>query len=143
MELRLDDPLVIAGQGTIALEIIDQLENVDEIYIPVGGGGLISGIAIAAKHLKPSIKIIGVESEGTASMKGSIEQNKIITLPKISSIADGIAVKRPCELTYKIIHQLVDELLVVSDEEISHITYLLMQRGEFLAEPSGVVSLAA
>ncbi len=138
-----DDPLIIAGQGTVGLEIIDQLENVDEIFVPIGGGGLISGIAIAAKQINPNIKIIGVESEGTASMKGSIEQNKVITLPKISSIADGIAVKRPGNLTFKIIQELVDDFLVVSDEEIAHITYLLLQRGKILAEPSGVVSLAA
>lgn len=138
-----DDSLIIAGQGTVGLEIIEQLENVDEIYVPIGGGGLISGIAIVAKQINPKIKIIGVESEGTASMKNSIDNNQIITLPKIASIADGIAVKRPGELTFKIIKDLVDELIVVSDEEIARITYLLLQRGKILAEPSGVVSLAA
>lgn len=138
-----DDRQIIAGQGTIALEILDQLNDLDEIYVPIGGGGLISGIAIVAKQINPSIKIIGVESEGTASMINSIKKKQIITLPHVSSIADGIAVKRPGELTYKIIKKLVDDFVVVSDEEIAHITYLLLQRGKLLAEPSGVVSLAA
>lgn len=138
-----DDRQIIAGQGTIALEIFDQLKDIDEIYVPIGGGGLISGIAIVAKQINPSIKIIGVESEGTASMINSIKKKQIITLPQVSSIADGIAVKRPGELTYKIISELVDDFVVVSDEEIAHITYLLLQRGKLLAEPSGVASLAA
>lgn len=138
-----DDRQIIAGQGTVALEIFDQLKDIDEIYVPIGGGGLISGIAIVAKQINPSIKIIGVESEGTASMINSIKKKQIITLPHVSSIADGIAVKRPGELTYKIISELVDDFVVVSDEEIAHITYLLLQRGKLLAEPSGVVSLAA
>jgi len=138
-----DDPYIIAGQGVVGLEIIDQLENIDEIYVPIGGGGLISGIAIVAKQICPSIKIIGVESEGTASMKNSIEKNEIITLPHVSSIADGIAVKRPGALTYSIIKDLVDDFVIVTDEEIAHITYLLLQRGKILAEPSGVAALAA
>lgn len=138
-----DDRQVIAGQGTIALEIFEQLSDIDEIYVPIGGGGLISGIAIVAKQMNPDVKIIGVESEGTASMKNSIEKQEIITLPHVSSIADGIAVKRPGQLTYKIINELVDDLLLVSDEEIAHMTYLLLQRGKLLAEPSGVASLAA
>lgn len=138
-----DDPYIIAGQGVVGLEIIDQLENIDEIFVPIGGGGLISGIAIVAKQINPSIKIIGVESEGTASMKNSIEKNEILTLPHVSSIADGIAVKRPGVLTYNIIKDLVDDFVIVTDEEIAHITYLLLQRGKILAEPSGVAALAA
>lgn len=138
-----DDPLIIAGQGVVGLEIIEQLNDIDEIYVPIGGGGLISGVAIVAKQINPRIKIIGVESTGTASMKNSIEKNEITTLNSVSSIADGIAVKTPGILTYKIIKELVDDFVIVSDEEIAHITYLLLQRGKILAEPSGVVALAA
>src|SRR5690554_2522300 len=105
-----DDPYVIAGQGTIALEIFNELQDVDAIVVPIGGGGLISGIAIATKALNPKVKIIGVEPENASSMKDSIEKGEIQTLQSANSIADGIAVKTPGDITYSIIKENVDEI---------------------------------
>ncbi len=138
-----DDKMIIAGQGTIGIEIYDQLPEVDIVLVPIGGGGLISGVASALKELNPNIKIVGVEAEGAASMYYSRKNKKIINIPQISTIADGIAVKKPGELTYSLIEELVDDLVVVSDTEIAHAAYLLLQRAKLLAEPSGVASMAA
>jgi threonine dehydratase len=138
-----DDPLIIAGQGTIALEIFTQLNPINAIAVPIGGGGLIAGIAIAIKELNPDIKIIGVEADGSQSMKNSLEMNTPETLHEINTIADGIAVKRPGELTFKIVRDLVDEVVVVNDSEIARTTYMLLQRAKLLAEPSGAAALAA
>jgi threonine dehydratase len=113
------------------------------VVVPVGGGGLISGIALALKHLKPDIKIIGVEAEGAQSMKRSLEKNKIIALKNMSTIADGIAVKTPGDKTFEIIKKLVDDIVVVNDEEISKTLYMLLQRAKLVVEPAGAVSLAA
>ncbi|MGI6719026.1 MAG: threonine ammonia-lyase [Bacteroidales bacterium] len=138
-----DDKMIIAGQGTIGIEIYDQLPEVDIVLVPIGGGGLISGVALAMKELNPNIKIIGVEAEGAASMYASRKSKEIVNLPKISTIADGIAVKKPGKLTYSIIEDLVDDLVVVNDTEIAHAAYLLLQRAKLLAEPSGVAPMAA
>lgn len=138
-----DDPLIIAGQGTIGLEIFSQLEDIQSIVVPIGGGGLISGIAIAIRQLNPDIKIIGVEAEGSQSMKVSLDKGEVDTLPRISTIADGIAVKRPGNMTYDIVKQYVDEVVLVNDAEIARTTYLLLQRAKLLAEPSGAAALAA
>ncbi len=137
------DPKIIAGQGVVALEIYEELPNVDTVIIPIGGGGLISGMAVALKAMNPNIRIIGVEAEGAASMYSSRAKGEILTLPNISTIADGIAVKRPGDITFEIIENLVDELVTVSDEEISHAAYLMLQRGKLLVEPSGAAALAA
>jgi len=138
-----NDPKIIAGQGVVGLEIFIQCPDVDTVIVPIGGGGLISGIAIAMKEMKPSIKIIGVEAENAASMLASVDKNEIVTLPTVSTIADGIAVKRPGDLTFKIIEEYVDDIVTVSDTEIAHAAYLMLQRGKLLVEPAGAVALAA
>ena len=138
-----NDEKIIAGQGVVGLEIFRQLPEVDTVIVPIGGGGLISGIAIALKEINPNIKIIGVEAEGAASMLASKNSNEVLTLPHCHTIADGIAVKRPGELTFSIVKELVDDLITVSDKELAHTTYLLLQRGKLLAEPSGAAAIAA
>ncbi|MGN6347804.1 MAG: threonine ammonia-lyase [Candidatus Nitrosocosmicus sp.] len=137
-----EDQDVIAGQGTLGLEIIEDLENIDEIYIPVGGGGLISGIALVLKSLRPSIRIIGVESEGFPTMKTSIEKNKITKVQTGYSIADGIAVKTPGELTFNLVKENVDEIVLIDDISIVKTMFLLMERSKIVAEPAGAASLA-
>lgn len=138
-----NDPHVIAGQGTIGLEILDELEDADAIIVPIGGGGLISGIAIAVKSIRPEIKIIGVEPENADSMKVSIERGKVSTLKFCSSIADGIAVKTPGELTYSIVKNYVDDIITVSEEEIASAILTLMEDEKMVVEGSGAASVAA
>ncbi|KXO15770.1 threonine ammonia-lyase [Peptoniphilus sp. GNH] len=138
-----DDEEVIAGQGTIAIEILEQLSDVDIIVVPIGGGGLISGVALAAKTLKPEIQIIGVEAATAASMNESIRLGKIIELTSASSMADGIAVKRPGELTYAITKQYVDKIVLVSESEISGAVLALMEQEKIVAEGAGATSVAA
>jgi threonine dehydratase len=138
-----NDAFVIAGQGTIGIEIFEGLPGVDVVLVPIGGGGLISGIALALKTLKPDVKIIGVEAEGAQSMKLSLEQNKIVPLKSMMTIADGIAVKTPQELTFSLAKQYVDEVVTVNDEEIANALYLLLQRAKLVVEPAGAVALAA
>lgn len=136
-------PDIIAGQGTIGLEIFEQLNDVQDVIVPIGGGGLISGIAIALKKFNPKIRIIGVEPEGAQSMKLSVDQGHVSTLTSLHTIADGIAVKTPGDLTLECVQKYVDEIVVVSDAEISHALYLMLQRTKILAEPSGVAPMAA
>ena len=138
-----DDPLIIAGQGVVGLEIFQEFPELDTVIVPIGGGGLISGIAIALKEINPKIKIIGVEAENAASAMASRKNNAITTLLHSNTIADGIAVKTPGKLTFSIIKKYVDDIVTVNDTEIANATYLLLQRGKLLAEPAGVVSLAA
>jgi threonine dehydratase len=138
-----DDPDIITGQGTLGLEILSQVPSADVLIVPIGGGGLISGIAIAARTLKPDIIIIGVEAEGAASCRASLDTGEIQTLPQISTIADGIALKRPGELTFPIIQQLVDEVVTVKDEETIRAILLLQERCKLQVEGAGAVSLAA
>jgi threonine dehydratase len=138
-----NDEYVIAGQGTIGLEIYHDLPTVDAVVIPIGGGGLISGVALALKTLKPKIKIIGVEAEGAQSMKLSLEQHKIVPLKSIMTIADGIAVKTPKDLTFALAKKYVDRVVTVNDEEIANALYLLLQRTKLVVEPAGAVGLAA
>jgi threonine dehydratase len=133
---------VITGQGTISLEILEELKDVDCILVPIGGGGLISGIAIAAKSLKPSIKIIGVEPEGAMAMKMSMDNNRLIHLDTVNTIADGVAVKYPGDLTFSIIMDLVDEIVTVSDFEIMESFLLLLEKHKLIGENAGVLSLA-
>lgn len=138
-----NDLNVIYGQGTIALEIFEDLKDVDVIICPIGGGGLISGISLAAKEINPKIKIIGVQAEGANAMEQSYKAGKIMSLSSVNTIADGIAVKCPGELTYSLIKEYVDEIVTASDKEISEAFLILCEKHKLLAEASGVASLAA
>lgn len=138
-----DDEDVIAGQGTIGLEILDQLDQVDAIVVPIGGGGLISGVAFAAKNLKPSIKIYGVQATNAASMYESFKQGKIIALDHVNTFADGIAVKHPGNNTFEIVKQYVDDIVTVSEDEIAAAILTLMEKQRIVAEGAGAVSVAA
>ena len=138
-----DDPDIIAGQGTLGLEMLTDLPDADAIVVPIGGGGLISGIAIAARALKPDITIIGVEAAGAASIRTSLDTGSLATLPTLATIADGIAVKRPGALTYSIIEKLVDDVVLVNDEAIINTVLILMERCKMLVEGAGAAGLAA
>ncbi len=138
-----DDDLVIAGQGTIGLEILKDNPDIDSILIPVGGGGLIAGVAIAIKENNPKIKIIGVEAEGAAAMKNSIDADRVMPFENVHTIADGIAVKTPGQKTFEIIRKYCDDILTVSDNEIALTVYHLLQRAKLLVEPAGAVGLTA
>lgn len=134
---------VIEGQGTISLEIFDELEDVDYILVPIGGGGLISGIAMAAKSINPNVKIIGVEPEEAQCMKKSIEEDKIVTLDYVNTIADGTAVKTPGKNNFSIVKDYVDQIITVSDYEVMDAFLTLLQSHKLIAENSGSLSLAA
>lgn len=138
-----NDMDVIYGQGTIALEIFEEINDLDYILVPIGGGGLISGISIAAKSLNPNIKIIGVQAEGAPSMALSIEKDKICTLDSVNTIADGISVKTPGNTTFEIVREYVDEIIIVSESDIVDSFLLLVEKHKLVAEASGVVTLAA
>lgn len=134
---------VIAGQGTIGLEILEQLPETDIILVPIGGGGLISGIAIAAKTIKPDIKIIGVEASNAASMKNSIDSGHLLSLEKINTIADGISIKTPGNITFEICKEYLDDIITVTDEEIAGAILMLMERTKMVVEGSGATVIAA
>lgn len=138
-----NDEKVIAGQGTIGLEILNQLPNVDAIAVPIGGGGLISGIAYAIKQLKPDCKVYGVQAEGAASMYGSLKKGEPTALDGVSTIADGIAVKKPGDITYELVSKYVDEVVTVSDDEIATAILTLMEKQKIVAEGAGAASVAA
>ena len=138
-----DDEDVIYGQGTIALEILEELPETDIILVPIGGGGLISGIACAAKILKPEIKIIGVEPEGAASAYEAIKEDKVVELKEANTIADGTAVKKIGNTTFEYIKKYVDEIITVSDYELMESFLLLVEKHKIIAENSGILSLAA
>ena len=138
-----DDPDVIAGQGTIGLEILDQLKDVDVIVVPVGGGGLISGVAYAAKSLKPDIKIYGVQAREAASMADSLKYDEQVTLNTVNTFADGIAVKHPGDLTFELIKDYVDGVVTVTEDEIAVAILALIEKQKLIAEGAGAVSLAA
>ena len=138
-----DDEDVIHGQGTIALEILEELPETDIILVPIGGGGLISGIACAAKILKPEIKIIGVEPDGAASAYEAIKEDKVVELKEANTIADGTAVKKIGNTTFEYIKKYVDEIITVSDYELMESFLLLVEKHKIIAENSGILSLAA
>ncbi|OON99940.1 MAG: threonine ammonia-lyase [Epulopiscium sp. Nele67-Bin004] len=138
-----DDMDIINGQGTVALEIFEELEDIDIILCPIGGGGLISGVSMYAKHINPNIKVIGVQAEGASAMAKSVSQNKIVTLDQVSTIAEGIAVKRPGDLNFSLIKQHVDEILTVKDNVIVDKLLILLEKHKLVAETSGAASLAA
>lgn len=138
-----NDPDVIAGQGTIALELIEQLPDMDAVIVPIGGGGLISGIAFTIKKLNPKIKVYGVQASGAPSMLNSIHDEHIEKLDSVFTIADGIAVKEPGSLTYDICSKYVDDIVTVSDDEISAAILALMEQHKLVTEGAGAVSVAA
>lgn len=138
-----NDPYVIAGQGTIGLEILEQLPDVSQVVVPIGGGGLISGIAYAIKHLKPSCRVIGVQAEGAASMEQSIRQGRPVELGSVATIADGIAVKRPGDLTFQLCREYVDEIVTVREDEIASAILALMEVQKTVAEGAGATPVAA
>lgn len=133
---------VLEGQGTIALEILDELKDVDYILIPIGGGGLAAGVSLAAKQINPDIKIIGVEPIGACAMKNSIEQGRLVCLDGVCTIADGVAVKQPGNLTFDIIREYVDEIVTVTDFEIMESFLILLDKHKLIAESAGASSLA-
>ena len=137
-----DDEDIIEGQGTIALEVLEELPDTDIILIPLGGGGLVSGIAAVAKLKNPKIRIIGVEPEGAASASESLKEGKILELDKVSTIADGAAVKKIGEMNFKYINKYVDEIITVSDYELMESFLLLVEKHKIVAENAGILSVA-
>lgn len=138
-----DDDEVIAGQGTIGLEILEQIEDVDAIVVPIGGGGLIAGVAYVVKHLRPEVKIYGVQAERASAMVESRKAGQTITLPTVSTFADGIAVKHPGTTTFEIISKYVDDIVTVSEDEIATAILTLIEKQKLIAEGAGAVSVAA
>jgi threonine dehydratase len=138
-----EDENLIAGHGCIGLDIIEEKPDTDVIFCPIGGGAFISGVAIAAKHSKPEVKIIGVEPEGANAMYLSLKKDKLVGIEKANTIADGLAVERPGARPFEITRKYVDEVIVVTDEEIKIAMILLLERAKLLVEPAGAASLAA
>ena len=138
-----DDEDVIAGQGTIALELAEQIPDLEAVIVPVGGGGLISGIAYTIKTLNPNVKVYGVQASGAPSMVNSIHDGKIETLSSVSTIADGIAVKCPGNLTYELCSKYVDDIVTVTDDEISAAILALMEQHKLVTEGAGAIAVAA
>lgn len=138
-----DDENVIAGQGTIALEILNDLDNIDAIVVPIGGGGLISGIAYTVKQIRPSVKVYGVQAAGTPSMYNSVKDKEIECLPSVSTIADGIAVKQPGENTFHYVSDYVDEIALVTDDEVASAILALIEKQKMIAEGAGATAVAA
>ena len=138
-----DDENVIAGQGTIALEVLNELDNIDAIVVPVGGGGLISGIAYTAKQIRPSVKVYGVQAAGAPSMYNSVKSGKIECIPSVSTVADGIAVQKPGENTYSLVNEYVDDIALVSDDEVASAILALIEKQKMIAEGAGAAAVAA
>lgn len=138
-----NDPEVVAGQGTIGLEILDQMPDVDVVLVPVGGGGLISGIAYVIKSLRPECKVYGVQAAGAPSMEQSVKKQEAITLDSVSTFADGIAVKHPGDLTYELVSRYVDGIVTVTDDETACAVLALMEKQKLVTEGAGAVSVAA
>lgn len=138
-----DDPLVIAGQGTIGLEILEEMPDIDAVVVPVGGGGLISGVAFTLKTLRPDIKVYGVQAAGAPSMEKSLHDGKRIRLDSVATVADGIAVKEPGTVTYDACQRYVDEIVTVSEDEIAAAILALLEKQKLVAEGAGAVSVAA
>ncbi len=138
-----DDDAVIAGQGTIGLEILDQLADVDAVLVPVGGGGLVSGVAFAIKQLRPQCKVYGVQAAAAPSMRDSVAAGEQITLDSVSTFADGIAVKHPGDITFKMVNEYVDGVVTVTEDEIAAATLALIEKQKMIAEGAGAVAVAA
>ena len=138
-----DDEAVIAGQGTIGLEILDQLKDVDAIIVPIGGGGLISGVAFAVKSLNPNVKVYGVQAANAPAMERSCREGEQVTLKTVSTFADGIAVKHPGDITFQMVQKYVDNIVTVSEDEIAAAILTLMEKQKLVTEGAGAVSVAA
>ncbi|HEY0360220.1 MAG TPA: threonine ammonia-lyase [Mycobacteriales bacterium] len=138
-----DHPDVVAGQGTLGLEILEQCPDVRTVVVCTGGGGLVAGVAAAIKGLRPDVKVIGVQAEGAAAFPGSLAAGHPVALPGMATIADGIAVGRPGEVTFRHVAALVDEIVTVSEEDISRALLLLLERAKLVVEPAGAAAVAA
>ena len=138
-----DDENVIAGQGTIALEVLNDLDDIDAIVVPVGGGGLVSGIAYTVKQIRPNVKVYGVQVCGAPSMYDSVQAGEIRSLGSVSTIADGIAVKRPGDNTYELVREYVDGIALVSDDEVASAILALIEKQKMIAEGAGAAAVAA
>ena len=138
-----DDPDIIAGQGTIGVEIFEDLPSVEAVLVPVGGGGLISGITIALKKLNSRVKVIGVQPTGAPSMYLSYHRGQLVETPQVYSIADGVVVKKPGKLTFEIVQEFVDDIVVVDDRDTARAVFLLLERAKTVAEPAGALPVAA
>lgn len=138
-----DDPFVVAGQGTVGLELADQAPDVEVVVVPVGGGGLIAGVATALALTRPGVRVVGVEAAGAASMVASLEAGHCVALDRVATMADGIALRSPSALTLSHVQAYVDEVVTVTEEEISQAVLLLLERAKALVEPAGAVGLAA
>lgn len=138
-----DDEKIIAGQGTVALEILEEIKDIDIIVVPIGGGGLISGVALAAKSINPDIKIIGVQTQISPSMYESVKEGKILTVKGGSTIADGIAVKTPGKITYELVKKYVDEIVLVTEGEISSAILTLLEENKIITEGAAASTVAA
>ena len=138
-----DDPAIVAGQGTIGLEMLEQAEDLDTVVVPVGGGGLISGIALAIKETAPGIRVIGVQAEAASAVVDSYKANRRVTVKRQATVADGIAVGTPGRITLPLVSRYVDDLVLVAEDEITQAMMLLLERGKLLVEGAGAVGLAA
>jgi threonine dehydratase len=138
-----DDPLIMAGQGTIGLELAEEVPEAEVVVVPVGGGGLIAGIATALAHTRRTVRVVGVEAEGAASMKASLDAKRVVAVSSVHTMADGIAVKSTSELALAHAQAYVDEVVTVTEEEISRAVLLLLERAKAVVEPAGAVALAA
>ena len=138
-----DNENVIAGQGTIGLEIMTEMDDVDAVIVPIGGGGLIAGVACAIKSIAPHVKVYGVQAQGAPSMHTAVARGEIGTLASVSTIADGIAVKRPGDLTFEMVSKYVDDIALVTEDEISSAILALIEKQKMIAEGAGAVSVAA
>ena len=138
-----DDPWVVAGQGTVGLEILADLPDVDTVVVPVGGGGLIAGIAIALKEQRPGVRVVGVQAEGAPALARSFATGRLEAVERARTIADGLAVKKPRELTFRLIQRYVDAMVTVTEEEIARAILLLLERAKLVAEGAGAAALAA
>ncbi len=138
-----DDEYVIAGQGTIGLEIMNEMSDVDAVIVPIGGGGLISGVACAIKSISPHVKVYGVQAAGAPSMFNAVQHGQMEALERVSTIADGIAVKKPGEITYQMVKEYVDDIALVTEDEIAAAILALIEKQKMIAEGAGAVSVAA
>ncbi|CAN5250238.1 threonine ammonia-lyase [soil metagenome] len=138
-----DDPLIVAGQGTVGLEIVEQVPDVDVIVCPVGGGGLISGVAVAAKALRPSVRVVGVEPEGAAAMAASLRAGEVVRLERVDTIADGLAAPTVGAVGFELARRLVDEVVTVDDRQIAQALLAVQRYAKIVTEPGGAAGVAA